>query len=50
MMTPFQGCGSETSSKNGFYYPIMSKNPERVTAFRIGQRPINTGKLFLQIP
>jgi hypothetical protein len=50
MMTPFQGCGSETRSINGFYCTIIFKNPERVIAFRIGHRPIKWVNYFLQIP
>jgi hypothetical protein len=46
MMMPFQGCGSETRSKNSFYYQIISKNPERVIAFRVGKRPINMDSIF----
>jgi hypothetical protein len=36
MITPFQGCGSERAFKKMFLLVKISKNPERVTAFRIG--------------
>jgi hypothetical protein len=48
MMMPFQGCGYKTSLRNCFYYQTISKNPERVIAFRIGQRPIEIKRLIIQ--
>jgi hypothetical protein len=45
MLMPFQGCGCQILKKM-IDCEEISENPERVIAFRMGQRPIKMGELF----